>query len=355
MSMLRRAPGLPMMLLTTLGGLQVAVASDAAPVAAARGLNKTLAPTALYGGDSGCDTCCTTGSCYGAFRNSPGLCCSTSDIACCPNQYFGKSYSCLQGYDGWKCVPGSAPSAPYSMPEPAPAPAPAPTSDEICNRDTGGTCRLFPCAESRGHADCIGGQCLCRPGYCSFGGRCMRTASCFKETPGTCHVLSCKESRGATECVGGHCNCKEDACMNDGVCYPRCEKDTGGTCSFFGCGGWRNAQCVSGKCLCESDSCAVDGRCASGESHEELALAAGNMTAALLGPKAGPWGFGTAVFAALSSPTPSGTGRVMLALHSVIVVSVVLLLALIRVHVRGGGASLREPLLVEGGATAAGA
>jgi len=40
-----------------------------------------------------------------------------------------------------------------------------------------------------------------------------------------------------------------------------CEKDTGGTCSYWGCDEERQASCVDSRCMCGSNSCAIDGWC----------------------------------------------------------------------------------------------
>lgn len=51
--------------------------------------------------------------------------------------------------------------------------------------------------------------------------------------------------------------------MQDGACVRpgECKVSTGGTCSFFGCNSWRNADCVDHTCVCPIGSCAVDGKC----------------------------------------------------------------------------------------------
>jgi len=41
----------------------------------------------------------------------------------------------------------------------------------------------------------------------------------------------------------------------------RCERDTGGTCSVFGCDASRNATCIGGACVCEPPLCNVGGTC----------------------------------------------------------------------------------------------
>eukprot|EP00440_Ansanella_granifera_P046123 gb/GFBE01049953.1/.p1 GENE.gb/GFBE01049953.1/~~gb/GFBE01049953.1/.p1 ORF type:complete len:651 (+),score=136.43 gb/GFBE01049953.1/:1-1953(+) len=56
-------------------------------------------------------------------------------------------------------------------------------------RDTGGSCRFFGCAASRGFTRCIGRKCLCYEGYESRGGRCKRTDSAGAAAidDGQCH------------------------------------------------------------------------------------------------------------------------------------------------------------------------
>lgn len=39
-----------------------------------------------------------------------------------------------------------------------------------CASDTGGTCALFSCRESRGPTNCVNGKCLCQKDYCSVTG-----------------------------------------------------------------------------------------------------------------------------------------------------------------------------------------
>lgn len=40
-----------------------------------------------------------------------------------------------------------------------------------------------------------------------------------------------------------------------------CTQDTGGSCYFFGCADWRNAECVEGSCVCRADQFSVNGQC----------------------------------------------------------------------------------------------
>lgn len=42
-----------------------------------------------------------------------------------------------------------------------------------CEPWTGGTCFLFPCHASRGQTTCTSHMCLCEPGFCAVGGRCV--------------------------------------------------------------------------------------------------------------------------------------------------------------------------------------
>merc|ERR1712079_545595 len=39
---------------------------------------------------------------------------------------------------------------------------------------------------------------------------------CQKETTGTCQIFPCKKSRGATDCIHGKCFCAGDTCSLDG-------------------------------------------------------------------------------------------------------------------------------------------
>ena len=40
-----------------------------------------------------------------------------------------------------------------------------------------------------------------------------------------------------------------------------CSDDTGGTCAWFSCNGWRDSECRSDRCKCASNKCAWGGKC----------------------------------------------------------------------------------------------
>ena len=42
-----------------------------------------------------------------------------------------------------------------------------------CEANTGGTCFFFPCHASRGQTSCTHHRCLCEPGFCAVGGKCV--------------------------------------------------------------------------------------------------------------------------------------------------------------------------------------
>jgi len=56
-----------------------------------------------------------------------------------------------------------------------------------------------------------------------------------------------------------------------------CPKDTGGTCSVFGCDSSRRAHCDSKKCKCGKDSCAVNGKCVPWKKWPGSSLPAANI------------------------------------------------------------------------------
>jgi len=80
-------------------------------------------------------------------------------------------------------------------------------------------------------------------------------------------------------CYEGDCVCKPGACSYHGVCYNTCDSDTGGTCGWTSCKSWRNAICVDGKCVCDSGTCSFKGKCESGSlAAAAIALGEGNAT-----------------------------------------------------------------------------
>jgi len=147
----------------------------------------------------------------------------------------------------------------YTKPDPPDIPE---IFTDVCQKDTGGTCTTFACAERRGPTACIDGKCVCQYGYCAVNGECVNT--CETETTGTCDVLDCNTDRGPVDCVDGKCICQEGTCADNskyGCAHP-CESDSGGTCAFLACKSSRGpTNCVDGKCVCQDDYCAQAGKC----------------------------------------------------------------------------------------------
>merc|ERR1712150_101356 len=105
-----------------------------------------------------------------------------------------------------------------------------------CPRQLDARCKFLACHRSRGAAECRHDWCHCRTGECAFNGRCypkqdyrkvvyeaaiISNSPCTRETGGTCRLFGCAHSRGATTCVKGHCLCWEDSCSYIGRCYLR--------------------------------------------------------------------------------------------------------------------------------------
>eukprot|EP00405_Crypthecodinium_cohnii_P015944 CAMPEP_0206456964 /NCGR_PEP_ID=MMETSP0324_2-20121206/22677_1 /ASSEMBLY_ACC=CAM_ASM_000836 /TAXON_ID=2866 /ORGANISM="Crypthecodinium cohnii, Strain Seligo" /LENGTH=266 /DNA_ID=CAMNT_0053927991 /DNA_START=206 /DNA_END=1007 /DNA_ORIENTATION=- len=72
------------------------------------------------------------------------------------------------------------------------------------------------------------------------------SAGCELQTGATCAIFSCKESRGPTECKDLLCQCASGWCAKDGICLPSlravCLTDSGGTCYADGCDASRGPQ-----------------------------------------------------------------------------------------------------------------
>lgn len=158
-------------------------------------------------------------------------------------------------------------------------------------RVPGKTCHMSRFCWSGGLSEsfCESGLCMCKWGYkVDATGNCVPNgqnpkqypdpdAECEdpgnKDTTGTCSYFGCASSRNAQcDTVSGKCICAADKCANDGKCVPvptpaptpaptPCSSDTGGTCAMFGCATSRSARCEHGKCVCGYGSCAQGGRC----------------------------------------------------------------------------------------------
>jgi len=136
------------------------------------------------------------------------------------------------------------------------------TSEGEClSMDTGGSCSVFGCKESRGATECKNSKCMCASGYCAQAGTCFpKKGQCLEDTGGTCSVATCSSSRGATKCSSGKCLCKLGGCSWKGKCYPL--TDTGGTCSVKSCATSRGpTTCHRGRCICKNGYVAVQGSC----------------------------------------------------------------------------------------------
>mmetsp|Transcript_41575 Transcript_41575/g.62824 ORF Transcript_41575/g.62824 Transcript_41575/m.62824 type:complete len:247 (-) Transcript_41575:341-1081(-) len=135
--------------------------------------------------------------------------------------------------------------------------------NSMCNRDTGGTCMIRSCKDSRGPTRCSSDyKCQCETGYCALEGQCfpMDSSHCHENTGGTCSIFPCSGSRGDTKCKSGQCICKTGGCAYNGKCYP--VVDTGGTCHIMGCASSRGpTTCHNGRCLCTSGHVSVQGVC----------------------------------------------------------------------------------------------
>eukprot|EP00434_Breviolum_minutum_P005784 symbB.v1.2.005099.t1/scaffold234.1/size257806/18 len=91
-----------------------------------------------------------------------------------------------------------------------------------CYRDTGGTCRFFSCAASRGEATCESRRCKCKPGFCNHHGSCVLESEanrCIRDTEKTCHFFGCASMLGNATCESGHCVCAPGYCQINGLCY----------------------------------------------------------------------------------------------------------------------------------------
>ena len=94
-----------------------------------------------------------------------------------------------------------------------------------CDSHTGGSCRFWSCSSSRGPTTCSSSQCRCKPGFCAVAGVCTeRTAhvadTCNRDTGGSCRFFGCSSYRGAVDCIDGSCVCKVGTCSaDDGSCH----------------------------------------------------------------------------------------------------------------------------------------
>ena len=99
------------------------------------------------------------------------------------------------------------------------------SSKFYCDSHTGGSCRFWSCSSTRGPTMCRSSQCRCKPGFCAVAGVCTeRTAhvadTCNRDTGGSCRFFGCSSYRGATSCIDGACVCQVGYCSaDDGSCH----------------------------------------------------------------------------------------------------------------------------------------
>eukprot|EP00928_Gymnodinium_smaydae_P053511 TRINITY_DN37489_c0_g1_i1.p1 TRINITY_DN37489_c0_g1~~TRINITY_DN37489_c0_g1_i1.p1 ORF type:complete len:236 (+),score=51.17 TRINITY_DN37489_c0_g1_i1:75-710(+) len=144
-----------------------------------------------------------------------------------------------------------------------------PTAD--MSEDTGGSCSILSCADSRGATVCAKRKCYCAQGWTAKLGTCVAKAGqCNAETGGSCAVLDCDSWRGETKCWGpnngtthvpgpkNRCVCKTGYCASAGKCYN--QRHTGGSCDVFSCADSRGPTiCHNGKCICKEGYFATQG------------------------------------------------------------------------------------------------
>merc|ERR1712007_222914 len=100
--------------------------------------------------------------------------------------------------------------------------------------------------------------CKCKAGYCVNKDKICTNSTCDVNTGGSCEILSCDQSRGPTVCVDGKCLCAHNTCNFLGYCHSgNCGDWTLGTYEWFGCDSARHAVCHDGRCLCKEGSCAT--------------------------------------------------------------------------------------------------
>lgn len=98
-----------------------------------------------------------------------------------------------------------------------------------CDSHTGGSCRFWSCSSSRGPTMCKSSQCRCMPGFCATAGVCNERKqenvahvadTCNRDTGGSCRFFGCSSYRGAVDCIDGGCVCKAGYCSaDDGSCH----------------------------------------------------------------------------------------------------------------------------------------
>mmetsp|Transcript_12226 Transcript_12226/g.29173 ORF Transcript_12226/g.29173 Transcript_12226/m.29173 type:complete len:247 (-) Transcript_12226:251-991(-) len=114
-----------------------------------------------------------------------------------PSKCLGGRCICAQGWRGrdGKCIP---------------------VDQQTCAKKTGGGCRFWGCASSRGAVDCQAGECVCKTGFCAIGGRCQ----VVKDVGSRCNeTLPCNTSLGDVSCEeDGYCACSVGSGFIDARC-----------------------------------------------------------------------------------------------------------------------------------------
>lgn len=121
--------------------------------------------------------------------------CDQVDVG--PSKCLGGRCICAQGWRGrdGKCIP---------------------VDQQTCAKKTGGGCRFWGCASSRGAVDCQAGECVCKTGFCAIGGRCQ----VVKDVGSRCNeTLPCNTSLGDVACEDdGYCACADGSGFIDARC-----------------------------------------------------------------------------------------------------------------------------------------
>jgi len=120
---------------------------------------------------------------------------------------------------------------------------------------------LFSCCEATPDGDVSRG--VCESGDCPVPGTGLLQ---HEEIPAQAHQRTEEDSTGLLQ--GKAISARSRVLSEDASTASskqglsrRCERDTGGTCSVFGCDASRNATCVGGACMCEPPLCNVGGTC----------------------------------------------------------------------------------------------
>jgi len=214
----------------------------------------------LYAAGQGCSMCCSYGAqyCQGAFRGQPGTCCPNMRN-CCP-----MGYSCnMQGM----CyrprpmpVPLPSPYVPY-VPPPTLAPTWPPTLPPTVPPTIPPTWSPTP-PVTNSPTSASAASTPKQSGGSPYGYGKVPVYPCVRDTGGSCSVFGCSGSRGEATCEDGKCMCKPGYCSIGGTCMNTCPSDTSGTCWIFSCSSSLGlTDCISGSCVCQPGACNIGGVC----------------------------------------------------------------------------------------------